>query len=203
MKSLLKQFARPSGWWGWVAGWIMARANRRLNAWSVELLEIRPGDRILEVGFGPGLAIRMIAEKNPDVLVDGIDFSVVMVRQAGRRNAWAVRQGQVALRYGSVTELPYRKAIFDKAFAVNNIREWPDAITGLKELWRVIKPGGLVAVTVQPHGTETEEGFAKLVEGIRKEIAQVGFDEVGLERKQKKPAGAVCVLGRKKAEGQR
>lgn len=198
MKALLKQFARPTGVGGWIAGWIMARTNRRLNAWTVGFLEIRPGDRILEVGFGPGLAMRMIAEKNPKVFIDGIDVSVVMVRQAGRRNAWAIRRGQVAIRHGSVADLPYRTAIFDKAFAVNNLRGWPDAVTGLREISRVLKPGGLVAVTLQRQGSESEEEFSALAHGVGKSFAKVGFREVRMERKERKPAGAICVLGKKK-----
>jgi len=201
MKSLLKQFAHPSKGWGRIAGWIMARTNRRLNAWTVGLLDIRPGERILEVGFGPGLAIRMIAAKTPRVFVDGIDVSVEMVRQAGRRNAWAIRQGQVALRLGSVNDLPYRSAIFDKAFAVDNIREWPDVLAGLGEICRVLKPGGLVAVTVQPQKGKIDGSFAGGVDSIRKALGTAGFTQVRLVREERKPAGGVCVLAQKHRAG--
>jgi ubiquinone/menaquinone biosynthesis C-methylase UbiE len=199
VKSLLKQFGHPSGGWGRVAGWVMARTNRRLNAWTVRQMDLRPGERILEVGFGPGLALRMIAEKNPQVLVDGIDFSLVMVRQAGRRNAWAIRQGQVAIRYGTVADLPYRAAIFDKAFAVNNIREWSDPALGLKEVWRVLKPGGVVAITMQQQSPESDEDFADLVDRIRESVRRAGFDEVRLEQNTGKP-DAVCLLAKKQED---
>lgn len=201
MKSLLKQFARPSkGWWR-IAGWIMARTNRGLNAWTVGLLDIRPGERILEVGFGPGLAIRMIAAKTPRVLVDGIDVSVEMVRQAGRRNAWAIRQGQVALRRGSVDELPYRTEIFDKVFAVDNVRDWPDVLAGFREICRVLKPGGLVAITVQPRKGEIDGSFAGVVDSIRKALGTAGFTQVRLVREDRKPVGVACVLAQKHSAG--
>jgi hypothetical protein len=53
------QFGRPTGVWGRAAGVVMAHrsSNRRRNEWAVSLLDVRPRDRVLEIGFGPGLAI--------------------------------------------------------------------------------------------------------------------------------------------------
>ena len=60
---LVGQFGRPAGFWGHVAGWIMAHRTTNVvrNQWTTELLEINPDDRILEIGFGPGLAIAAVA----------------------------------------------------------------------------------------------------------------------------------------------
>ena len=57
------QFGRPTGLWGIAAGLLMAHrtSNRRRNAWAVSLLDVRPEDRVLEIGFGPGLAIRELS----------------------------------------------------------------------------------------------------------------------------------------------
>src|SRR5262245_62112757 len=81
---LVRQFGQPSGVPGAIAGWIMAtrRSNRERNRRTIELLGIRPGDRVLEIGFGPGLALRWALEKVGSGLVVGIDPSPVMHRQA-------------------------------------------------------------------------------------------------------------------------
>jgi SAM-dependent methyltransferase len=73
----------------------MARrpSNRKRNVWAVGLLEVGPGDRVLEIGFGPGLAIRELSRLATRGCVCGIDHSAEMVRQARRRNARAVRAG--------------------------------------------------------------------------------------------------------------
>lgn len=59
------QFGRPRGLLGRLAGRIMASRGSNLarNQWAVELLEVRPDDRILEVGFGPGVAVAVIGAR--------------------------------------------------------------------------------------------------------------------------------------------
>jgi SAM-dependent methyltransferase len=98
------QFRRPSGFAGRAAGALMAHrsSNRKRNAWAVSLLQVRPDDRVLEIGFGPGLAIRELSRLAHEGYVCGIDHSELMLRQARRRNADGIRRGVVDLRLGSV-----------------------------------------------------------------------------------------------------
>ena len=102
VKRFFAQFGKPEGFWGIVAGkkMVHARSNRQRNAWTVSLLNIQPEDRVLEIGFGPGLAIEQIARITTKGFVAGIDHSDVMVRMASKRNAKAIREGRVELRLG-------------------------------------------------------------------------------------------------------
>ena len=94
------QFARPTGVSGRVVGWIMASraSNRRRNVWTVSLLDVQRHDRVLEIGFGPGIAVREISRLAVEGYVCGLDHSEEMLRQATRRNAAAIRTGRVDLR---------------------------------------------------------------------------------------------------------
>src|SRR4051812_2684160 len=80
---------------GRVVGWVMAHRNSNVerNRWVVSLLEVQPADRVLEIGFGPGVAITELAARATQGQVYGIDHSQVMVEQASRRNAAAIRAG--------------------------------------------------------------------------------------------------------------
>ncbi len=102
------QFGRPTGLRGCAAGLLMAHrpSNRRRNAWAVSLLDVQRDDRVLELGFGPGLAIRELSRIAAEGYVCGIDHSELMLRWARRRNADGLRRGVVDLRLGSVDELP-------------------------------------------------------------------------------------------------
>ncbi len=140
------QFGRPRGVLGRLAGWLMALTNRPLNRWAVEVLEVRPGDHILEIGFGPGHLIQLLAERATEGFVAGIDLSEVMVEQAARRNRRTVRQGRVELCQGSVSSLPYEDGRFDKVVAVNTFQFWPDPENDLREVRRVLKPGGTLVL---------------------------------------------------------
>src|SRR5919109_227605 len=96
IKALVRQFGDPRGAVGHLAGWVMAHrpSNRQRNRWVVSLLDVQPTDKVLEIGFGPGIAIAELAARATRGKVYGIDHSEVMVRQAGRRNAAAVRAGR-------------------------------------------------------------------------------------------------------------
>jgi ubiquinone/menaquinone biosynthesis C-methylase UbiE len=117
------QFRQPRGVVGWLAGWEMAlrSSNRQRNVWAVGLLGVGPTDRVLEIGCGPGLAIRELSRRATQGLVCGVDHSAVMVRQATQRNAAAVRAGRVDLRLGAAEQLPAFTEPFDKVLVVNNL----------------------------------------------------------------------------------
>ncbi len=117
---------RPHGLGGHLAGWVMAHrsSNRRRNRWAVSLLDVQPTDRILEIGFGPGIAIGELSRLAIQGQVHGVDHSAVMVRQARGRNAAAVRSGRVELRAGSVEDLPTLGEPVDKILAVNSMGFW-------------------------------------------------------------------------------
>jgi len=118
MQNFRAQFGRPTGFWGRVVGLIMAydSANRERTRWTIALLDIQRNDRVLEIGFGPGLAIEQASRIALDGFVAGVDHSEVMVRQARERNARAVREGRVDLRFGSVLNPPEFNEPFDKYF---------------------------------------------------------------------------------------
>jgi precorrin-6B methylase 2 len=90
-----------------VTGWVFAHrpSNRQRNRWAVSLLGVRPADQVLEIGFGPGLAVAELARAGAGH-VYGIDHSDVMLRQASKRNAAAVRTGRVTLVNASADLLP-------------------------------------------------------------------------------------------------
>src|SRR6266511_3206911 len=82
------------------------RSNQQRNSWAVSLLDVQPTDRVLEIGFGPGIAIAELAGRATRGQVYGIDHSEVMVQQASGRNAAAIRAHRVHLAHASVEQLP-------------------------------------------------------------------------------------------------
>ncbi|MBI1282240.1 MAG: methyltransferase domain-containing protein [Anaerolineaceae bacterium] len=144
------QYRRPSGLIGrWVGG-KMADQHRAENLWTVAHLHVQPTDKLLEVGFGPGFAIQEIVPHLTTGSIAGVDFSQTMVRSAKRRNARAVQAGLVDVRYGEVRQLPFADSVFDKAFSINSIYFWIDALTAFQELRRVLKTSGWLSITFLP-----------------------------------------------------
>ena len=145
-----RNYRRPSGPLGRVIGNSMARQHEPENLWTVSLLRPEPTDRILEIGFGPGVATERLAEVAPEGRVCGVDFSTTMVKAARRRNAAAVRDGRVDLRHGDAASLPFEDASFDKAFSIHSVYFWPEPERVLGEARRVLRPGGLLVLTLLP-----------------------------------------------------
>ncbi len=148
---LMRMFGRPKGILGRLGGIIMARSNREFARWVLGLLELQPNDKVLEVGFGPGVGIQIMAGVASGGYIAGVDISEEMVRQATARNAEAMKAGLVDLRQGSVESLPFEAGTFDKAVAINSLQVWPDALARLQEMSRVMKVGGRIAVAFSRH----------------------------------------------------
>jgi ubiquinone/menaquinone biosynthesis C-methylase UbiE len=170
-------------------------SNRQRNAWAVSLLELQPSDRVLEVGFGPGIAIREIARRVTRGEVVGIDRSEVMRAQAARRNRAAVRSGRVSLTVAPVESPPAFDHTFDKILAVNSMGFWTDPALRLKELAGLLDGGGLLAVVSQPRcpgaTAGTTAAAARRIAGM---LETAGFVAIRVETLELEPPVA-CVMG--------
>jgi cyclopropane fatty-acyl-phospholipid synthase-like methyltransferase len=194
VRSLAHQFGNPHGALGRVAGWVMGRrsSNVRRSRWAVELLELQPGDRLLEVGCGPGVAIAAAATRGTTVV--GVDRSAVMIGQARRRNRRAVRAGRVELVTAPVEDLPDFEEPFDKVLAVNSVGHWDDPAGGLIALRRVLRSGGRIAVVTQPRTAgATGADSRAAADATAKVLGEAGFDDVRIETLELDPP-AVCAL---------
>jgi len=100
--AIRSQFRQPRGFVGWLVRWEMAlrASNRQRNVWAVGLLGVEPTDRVLEIGFGPGIAIRELSRRATHGLVYGVDHSAVMVRQATQRGGRACGARRAPSRCG-------------------------------------------------------------------------------------------------------
>jgi ubiquinone/menaquinone biosynthesis C-methylase UbiE len=198
--TVYRQFHQPTGVLGRLAGWIMATrpSNIERSRWTVNVLKLQPTDHVLEIGFGPGLAIQQVARLVPTGHVVGIDHSALMVKQAGRRNQAAIEAGLVDLKLGSFEMLPKFRETFDKIYSVNVLQFLRDRSEVLQLIRSALKPNGLVATTVQPRqrGATAADTHA-FGRQLSKELIDAGFREVTVEELDLKPVPAVCVLARK------
>lgn len=195
------QFACPRGRLGWLAGQLMALKNAGMNRFAVETLDVQPEDQVLEIGFGHGHAIQMIAERAHRGVVAGVDISGVMVRQAAKRNRALILAGRVELNQASVANLPHEYARFDKVLAVNNYQFWPNAEFNLVEIQRVLRTDGLLVLCLRNHepykSLRLAPGFSQEeVEEVAGLVRWVGFRDVRLIQRR---VGykTTCVIARR------
>jgi SAM-dependent methyltransferase len=193
----LAQFHQPSGAIGHVAGWIMGRrsSNVARGRWAVRLLEVQPADRVIELGCGPGVAIAALAAQATRGMVVGVDHSGVMIAQARRRNRAAIAAGRVRLLHTPVQALSTSDGPFDAALAVNTVGMWPEPAARLRELARLLRPGGRVALVSQPRcpgaTAATSAAAASELAGL---LTEAGFGRLRTEMLDLDPPTA-CVIG--------
>lgn len=156
---LMRMFGRPRGSLGRLGGHIMARTNAECGVLACELLQVARDHSVLEIGFGPGVTIDHLSKLAPAGRIAGIDESPEMVEQARARNTAAIRNGRVDLRHGSVESLPFGDNTFDGALAINSMQVWPDAVVGLREIRRVMRPGAKVALGFTQYSGQPRDGL--------------------------------------------
>lgn len=173
----VSQFGAPTGPRGWLAAHLVDRLTAEANRWMVDCLEVGPGDRVLDVGCGPGRGVAYAAGAGAHRVV-GVDASPVMVHHAGRRNRVAVAQGRVEIRHADALRLPYPDGAFTKAGSLNSLQFWASPAAGLAELHRVLAPGGRVAVVLMARSDEPPAGRVPWVDETAEALLAAGFATV-------------------------
>src|SRR6516225_8085111 len=195
-RDVIGQAHHPRGAAGRVTAWEMAHrpSNRQRNGWVVSLLGVLSTDQILEIGFGPGVAVAELVRAGAGH-VYGIDHSTVMLRQASRRNAAAIRAGRVTLVRASVDQIPPAlDGPFDAILAINTLGSWPAPAERLAELRQRLAPDGRIAIASQPRcpgaTAETSRSAARKIEDL---LREAGFTHLSTQILPLSPPVA-CVL---------
>lgn len=197
---VVEQFQKPHGVAGHIAGWIMAHrpSNRDRNRWTVDLLDIRAHDRILEIGCGPGLALEGCLAHAIQGRVVGLDHSQTMLEQARRRNARAVAEGRLQLQLGHLEEWGSLDEQFDKIFSVNVVQFLDDPAATFRILSTKLRPGGLLATTYMPRDRHPSRSKAfAMAQAVKQHMEESGFLQIRIEELALEPAPAICVIGKR------
>jgi ubiquinone/menaquinone biosynthesis C-methylase UbiE len=200
---IARQFSQPTGLLGRVIGRGMARQNEREARWTVDLLDIDSDARVLEIGFGPGVAIQYAAERATRGHVSGIDYSETMLKIARKRNASGIATGVVDLTKSDVQSLPYADDSFDRAFAIHCVYFWREPAACLREIRRVLRPDGVVAITIRPtnqwQGRKPPADVFHLYRGdeVAKLLSDSGFRRPRVEPYPQPDKPGECILALK------
>jgi ubiquinone/menaquinone biosynthesis C-methylase UbiE len=146
MQAMFKQFRKPTGWMAKFAALGMNREHEKVWRWGLEHIAIAPDAIILDVGCGGGGAVRILAQAAFRGKVYGVDYSEDVLSTARRVNRALVKQGRVEIKHGSVSDLPFPDDTFDLATAFETTMFWPGPVDDLREVRRVLKPGGTLLI---------------------------------------------------------
>ncbi|WP_020406595.1 class I SAM-dependent methyltransferase [Hahella ganghwensis] len=197
---IVNQFKQPHGILGHVAGFIMAQrpSNRERNKWTVNLLALEPHHEILEIGCGPGLALKECTKTVTTGRVIGIDYSNVMVGQAQRRLSPEIKKGNTEVRLACLDQLTRELSGFDRVFSLNVVQFFPDLEEAFKQIYACLDINGMAATTFQPRTKNpTREQAISMALKIHAAMSNAGFTDIRDHELPLKPAPAICVTGKK------
>jgi ubiquinone/menaquinone biosynthesis C-methylase UbiE len=138
-----RQARKPNGLFGrFFMSRVFEKGNAELNDFVFEQLSVQSDDHILEVGFGTGVLITRVAQRLDHGLIEGVDFSAIMVALAQKKNKLALRAGKARLHLGDFNDVPFEDSRFNAVFTVNTIYFWRDPATTIARIGHVLKPGG-------------------------------------------------------------
>ena len=149
---IAKYFANPKGFGGSAISFVMNRRNRPLYEETGRLLSPSGADCVLDIGCGNGFVMNLLARRYGATFV-GIDLSSAIIQTALRRNRKLVESGQMRFECRDVSALSLPQASFDKAYSINTVYFWAGLNTPMREIWRVLKPGGVFINTLYTNET--------------------------------------------------
>ncbi len=174
----------------------------KLRRRMVSRLDLVPGDRVLDIGCGTGLNLEAIRDKVvSEGEIDGIDLTPEMLGLAQQR-VERKRWGNVRLSHGDAKSLPFADNVFDgvcSTLALSVVPEWRLA---LKEAWRVLKPGGRIALLDASALRGGWKMVAPIVQPIYKKFAawqpevelDKGLEEIGANCEVERPLGGLYYI---------
>jgi ubiquinone/menaquinone biosynthesis C-methylase UbiE len=116
--------------------------QRLIIRWIKNVTRIPAEARVLEIGCGRGAGACMIQEEFSPALLHAFDLDHQMVLRAGKYMK-PLHKERISLYVGDALKLPYRDEVLDGVFGFGVLHHLPDWQSGLKEIARVLKPGGI------------------------------------------------------------
>jgi ubiquinone/menaquinone biosynthesis C-methylase UbiE len=189
----------------------MNRRHSKVTDWGLKYISIENHETILDVGCGGGRTVHKLAAMARQGRIYGIDHSEESVAASRRTNQQSIEMGRVEIRHGSVSHLPFSDQMFDLVTAVETHYYWPDLDADMREVLRVLKPGGTLVIIAEAYKGGKYDKRLQRVEELRRFMSyahlsvdehrelfsQAGYSEVQVFEEYDK--GWICGIGRKPA----
>ena len=201
--SFFENTRKPVGLGGKLMVAMMNLGHSPVARWGLHFLELTPDARVLDCGCGGGANMKRLLKKCPQGIVKGIDYSPVSVEKSKKVNEAAITEGRCAVLQGSVADMIFADDWFDAVTAFETVYFWPDLPRCFREVYRVLKPGGIFFICNEANGeTAKDDKWTQIINGmtiytdtaLKAYLEQAGFCRIKSHKNKK---GWLCVTARK------
>jgi ubiquinone/menaquinone biosynthesis C-methylase UbiE len=200
------QVRKPDRFVGQLFARLMNRSHSKLTDWGLSHVRIAEAFHILDVGCGGGRTIEKLAAMAPHGKIYGIDYASGSIATSRARNEELIREGRVEVQRAAVSQLPFATDAFDLVTAIETQYYWPDLVNDMREILRVLKPSGTLAVIAETYKGGSHDavlgpvmklfGSSSLgVKEHRELFTQAGYTAVDVFEERNR--GWICITGKK------
>jgi len=139
---MAEQLRKPAGFFGRIISNMLEKGNKPLYDKLIDYMAVQPGERLFEIGYGPGVGINLIMNKFDSCTIHGIDFSELMTIKAKQKNLKFINDNKVLLEFGDFLDADIKTGGFDKVYFANVIYFWDDIQKPFIKIYSLLRNGG-------------------------------------------------------------
>lgn len=199
----------PTGLLGRVVLCLMNQTHSKLTSWGLEYVLVARDAMVLDIGCGGGRTVQRLADMADQGKVFGIDYAETSVAAVRPLNATGIASGRVEVQQATVSQLPFANNTFHLVTAIQTHYYWPNHLHDLREIYRVLRPGGsllLIAEAFRGQRFDALNGLAMKFLGAgyltaaehSKLLEDAGY--LGVQVVVDRKRGWLCVSGKKTPE---
>jgi SAM-dependent methyltransferase len=179
------QFKKPTGILGKIVSNLMIIGNRSAYKTMINDLSLNTNDKVLEIGYGPGIGIKLISKRFESCDIYGIDFSELMFRRATNRNRQLIKNNKAHLLFGDFIETKINTSGFSVIFCINVVYFWDNLQKPFEKARSLLKDDGMFCFYMARNEDLTKIKIARndifnkySIEHIKDALISVGFSDV-------------------------
>ncbi|WP_409301141.1 class I SAM-dependent methyltransferase [Peribacillus sp. SCS-155] len=191
-----KQFWKPDGVLGRLTGKKLLHTNKKVNRWTIDQLEVKPGDKILEIGYIGSFAASQLLKENSSIQIHGIEPAHTDGKIDDRQNQQTIPDYNFRIYKGDIFSLEVALNHYDKVMSIDNYLFWHQKRKSLVRLHHLMKEKGKIAIAVHPSEKDASNKkiFSHALQ-IEQDLFYAGFREIAVAFKKIKTEITVCVTG--------
>ena len=209
---LLINARKPKGELGSKLIDMMNENHEGLSQWSIGYLNISKDDIIIDIGCGGGINVERFLEMTENK-VYGLDYSELSVERSTKLNQKAIDDGRCEIINGSVSDLPFNDNSFNIVTAFESVYFWPDFVSDLAEVRRVLKEDGRLFIAneaLKIEDDKRQKEFCELLDAniyskdeLHESLKKAGFSQVTTHIKKSNDSFTgdesnwICIIARK------
>lgn len=183
-KYLSSQFKKPRGLLGLITSHWMVLGNRKNYTILLKILDVQPNDKVLEIGYGPGIGVELLAQQCATCTIYGIDFSKLMYKKATARNTSFIAANRVKLVWGNFIGVDMNEGRYNRIFCLNVIYFWVDLQKPFLKIYSLLKENGRFCIymahpdSIKKLKLSTEIFNIYSIEEVVEALTKAGFSNI-------------------------